>query len=638
MSAFMKFKLAVWLLCIFFVPTAAGAQSEVDPADLEYRSAAEAMVMLLNKGNLIPLQRLDSLRIAYFDLNGLSESSLEKYLSKYTAVATPDLPDGLSAEAANNWAGEQAAFYDLFIFGLRDEEDSPLTPGYLQYHFLLKALLRQPRSIILTFGSERPYALMPWFEEAQSWIHNPATGFWAESLSAQAVFGGAPVQGALQKALGTSFPAGSGLKTSGGLRLQYAPPSVAGMDAIRLRDSITAIVQQGIEGAAYPGAQVLVARNGVIVFHEAFGHHTFEQNHPVTPQDIYDFASVTKISSGLPVAMKLYGEGKFDLDAPMSKYLPDFAHSNKANLSFRQMLAHHARLMAWIPFWRGTLRGNARNPWQKSWQPTLANTGKFKGRTFSDKSSNAYPVFVADSLWLHRSYKNRMLRSIKRSPLNEKTGYVYSDLSFYLWPELVKRLTGQEFQRYLKETFYHPMGAYTLTYNPLDYFPRKYIVPTERDTFFRMAQLHGTVHDEGAAMLGGISGHAGLFGAANDLAKLMQMYMNGGIYGGQRFIRRAALEEFTRCAFCEEGNHRGLGFDRPLPEYDKNKAYTAQSASQSSFGHSGYTGTFTWADPETGLLLIFLSNRVFPTRDNRMLYELNIRPRLHQALYLSLKN
>ena len=629
----MKFKLTIWLLCIFSAPYIAGAQSEEVASEAQYRSAAEAMVMLQNRGNLVPLQRLDSLRIAYFDLNDSKESTLEKYLSKYTAIATPGFPDGLSAEAAGQWAAQQAAFYDLFIFGLRDDGNTPLTPGYLQYHFLLRALLQQSRSIVLSFGNERPYTLMPWFEAAQTWIHTPASDFWAESLAAQAVFGGAAVQGTLQKALGTTFPAGTGLKTEGGLRLQYAPPSIVGMDAVRLRDSIAAIVQQGIAGGAYPGAQVLVARNGYVVFHEAFGHHTFEQSQPVRLEDIYDFASVTKISSGLPAAMRLYGEGKFDLDAPMRKYLPDFAHSNKADLTFRQMLAHNARLLAWIPFWRGTLRGNAHNPWQKRWQPTMANTGDFKARTFSNKERKAYPVFVADSLWLHRSYKNRMLRSIRRSPLNEKPGYVYSDLSFYLWPEIIPRLTGLEFQRYLKETFYHPMGAYTLTYNPLEYFPRQYIVPTERDTFFRKVQLHGTVHDEGAAMLGGISGHAGLFGAANDLAKLMQMYMNGGTYGGQRFIRKAALEEFTRCAYCEEGIHRGLGFDRPLPEYDTGKSYTARSASQSSFGHSGYTGTFTWADPESGLLLIFFSNRVFPTRDNRKLYELGIRPRLHQSLY-----
>ncbi len=629
----MKFRLSVWFFGIFVFPCLAGAQSDEAASPAAYYKAAGTMVLLQNEGNLIPLQRLDSLRIAYFDLNGLSESTLEKYLSKYTAVATPGLPDGLSAEAAGQWAAQQAAFYDLFIFGLRDAGDAALTPGYLQYHFLLKELLQQHRSIVLTFGSERPYSLMPWLEESQTWIHNPAIGFWAESLSAQAVFGGAPVQGALQKALGSSFPAGSGLKTAGGLRLQYAPPIVAGMDATRLRDSIAAIVQQGIEGGAYPGAQVLVARNGVVVYHEAFGYHTFVQNQPVTLEDIYDFASVTKISSGLPAAMKLYGEGKFDLDAPMSKYLSDFTHSNKADLSFRRMLAHNARLMAWIPFWRGTLRGNASNPWKKRWQPTLENTGKFKARTFSEKAGKAYPVFVTDSLWLHRSYKNRMLRSIKRSPLNEKPGYVYSDLSFYLWPEIIPRVTGTEFQQYLKQTFYHPLGAYTLTYNPLEYFPKQFIVPTERDTFFRKVQLHGTVHDEGAAMLGGISGHAGLFGAANDLAKLMQMYMNGGVFGGQQFIRKAALEEFTRCAFCEEGIHRGLGFDRPLPEYDPAKSYTARSASQSSFGHSGYTGTFTWADPESGLLLVFFSNRVYPTRDNRKLYELGIRPRLHQSLY-----
>ncbi len=609
------------------------AQTAADTVVVFYREVEQSMVLLRNEGDLVPLQRLDSIRVAYYDLNGEPGSVLEKTLAQYTVIENPELPGGLSAAEAILWAERQSRLYNICIVGIRDGSQEDATPRYLEARFLLTALLERRPCIVVTFGAGRIYGFFPWLAEAQALVHTQAQGPWAESLAAQAIFGGVGFSGKLAYDLSPDFQIGAGLDSPGDLRLRYAPPAVAGMDEKLLRDSIAAIVQQGIAAGAYPGAQVLVARNGYVVYHEAFGHHTYDNTTPVTTNDVYDFASVTKISSGLPAVMKLHGEGKLDLNAPLAQYYPPFRHSNKSDLTFRNILAHQARLMAWIPFWRGTLKSNARNPWQKGWQATMNNTGAFKPRTFSRKPGKAYSVLVADGLWLHHKYKTRILDAIKRSPLNEKPGYVYSDLGFYLWPEILPRLTGMEFEAYLKQTFYHPLGAYTLTFNPLSYFPPNRIIPTERDTFFRMTLLHGRVHDEGAAMLGGVSGHAGLFGSANDLAKLMQMYLNKGMYGGKRFIEAASVDTFTACAFCPAGNHRGLGFDRPLATYDTGRSYTARSAGQASFGHSGYTGTFTWADPDSGLLLIFFSNRVYPTRDNRKLYELGIRPRLHQALY-----
>ena len=239
---------------------------------------------------------------------------------------------------------------------------------------------------------------------------------------------------------------------------------------------------------------------------------------------------------------------------------------------------------------------------------------------------------------MFKKYKKKIFKGIKELPLNEERAYVYSDLSFILYPDVVERLAKTPLETYLKQTFYRPLGAQTLTYNPLRYFPKSRIVPTEQDTFFRMIQVHGTVHDETAAMLDGVSGHAGLFGSANDLAKLVQMYLNGGEYGGQRFIEASAVKEFSRCQFCEAGNRRGLGFDKPLIEYDPAESYVAKDASPESFGHSGYTGTFFWADPVYDLQVIFFSNRVYPYRSSRKLYELDIRPRIQQAVYDAMKN
>jgi CubicO group peptidase (beta-lactamase class C family) len=362
---------------------------------------------------------------------------------------------------------------------------------------------------------------------------------------------------------------------------------------------------------------VLVAKDGMVVFHESYGFQTYDSLQPVRPDDLYDFASVTKVTSTLPALMRLYGEGKFDLDAPLKKYLPFFKKADKADVTYRQFLAHNGRLKPSIVFW-----SQAKN-----------EEGSWKRRSFRDHYSRRYPIHITDSLFLFKKYKKQIYKGIRDLPLSEKPGYVYSDLSFIFYPSVVEQLTGEPLEDYLKETFYRPLGALTLTYNPLRYFPKERIEPTERDTFFRRQQIQGTVHDETAAMLGGVSGHAGLFGTAGDLAKLVQMYLNGGEYGGERFISEAAVREFTRCQYCPEGNRRGLGFDKPLIEYDAQKSYVAQSASSESFGHSGYTGTFFWADPKYNLLVIFFSNRVYPDRSHNGISNLNIRPRVQQVVY-----
>ncbi|MCB0587575.1 MAG: serine hydrolase, partial [Phaeodactylibacter sp.] len=461
---------------------------------------------------------------------------------------------------------------------------------------------------------------------------------YASAVSAQIIFGGLGAKGRLAGSLpGTGFSRGDGLDSEGGLRLSYTPPGYAGMDAQLLEDSIKAIVEEGIRKGAFPGAQVLVAKDGNVVYHKAFGYHTYDSLQAVATTDIYDLASVTKVSSALAALMRLHGQGKFDLDAPLERYFTAFRSSNKNQISYRSMLAHNARLRPWIPYWKGTLRGNARYPWRKRWDDSRINDYRFRWCTFRTDSSRRYPIYVTDSLWLHRNYKKKIYKAIRKSPLNKEPGYVYSGLLFYLLPEIVENLTGEDYERYLKETFYHPLGAYTITYNPLRFFPLQRIVPTERDTFFRMVQIHGRVHDEGAAMMAGVSSNAGLFASANDLAKLMSMYLNYGSYGGEQFIAESTVREFTRCQYCEEGNRRGLGFDKPMIEYDPEKSSVAEAASPDSFGHSGYTGTFTWADPENGLLYVFMSNRVYPTRNNPKIYELNIRPRIHKVLYEAIR-
>lgn len=590
------------------------------------------MVLLKNEQNLIPLHHLDSLKIAYLSVGLESGNDLEQTLKKYTLVENLELPNGSSTAEAENWVKQQASTYNLFVIGIDDSSNaSMLDDPYEQAY--LNALFRKARTVAVVLGGNRAFQNIHYLPEATSILVAPLETDFTQSLAAQIIFGGAGAKGRLQADLSTAFKAGSGLDSPGGLRLGYAPAALVGFDPKKLTEGIENIVQEGLDIQAFPGAQVMVIKDDKVVYHKTFGYHTYDRIEPVQPDDIYDFASITKVSASLPTVMRLYGEGKLDIDAPLQTIYPYFKHSNKANLTLRPILAHNARLMAWIPFWRGTLKGNAKYPWKKRWDGLMNNTGHFKARTFSSDSSARYPVKVTENMWLHRRYEKQIYKSIKKSPLNAKPGYVYSDLSFYLYPKIVPPIVGEDFESYIKETFYRPLGAYTLTYNAWKHFPPSRIVPTENDTFFRKTLLRGYVHDEGAGMLNGISGHAGLFGSAGDLAKLMQMYLNGGTYGGETFLKKSVLDEFKRCAYCNEGNHRALGFDRPLLKYDPKVASYAKSASEESYGHSGYTGTFTWTDPKYNLIYIFFCNRVYPTRDNRKLLDKSIRPRVQQAIY-----
>ena len=357
---------------------------------------------------------------------------------------------------------------------------------------------------------------------------------------------------------------------------------------------LDSLVQLGIDSMAFPGAQILVRHRDSIIYHKTWGHHTYDNIRAVKKNDIYDLASVTKVSSGLPILMKLYGEGLLNLDAPLKDYYKCFKRSNKKNLTLRQVLAHQARLRPYIVFWQETKKDN----------------GDYKRRTFKDSYSKKYPIRITDQLYMHKRYHKKMHKAIKDSELRKKKEYVYSGLAFLLMPDMIQDATGRQFEAYLKEEIFEPIGANRLTYNPTKQFGIDEIVPTEFDTLWRHQLVHGTVHDEAAAMLDGISCNAGLFGSAESLSRLFQLYINKGSWADRQIISEHAVEVFT--SYQYDDNRRGLGFDKPLREYDANLAYVAESSSPSSFGHSGFTGTMVWADPEHELVYVFLSNRVYP--------------------------
>ncbi len=399
----------------------------------------------------------------------------------------------------------------------------------------------------------------------------------------------------------------------------------------RLTDQIDNLVQIGLDSMAYPGCQVVVMQKGEVILNKSYGFHTYDKSRAVEAHHIYDLASLTKVTTALPLLMYYNGLGLFDINASVADYLPKFRHSNKANLTWKEVLTHQAGLTPWLPHWQNTLKKNHPK------RSLDSNNQIFKSRTFRRTSSSKYAIQVSDGLFLHKRYPKKMAKAIKKSALGEKE-YLYSGILFYLMPEMITDLASQNFEDLLYHKIYDPIGADRLRYRPLDHFPMEDIVPTEYDSTFRNTLVHGIVHDEGAAMMNGISCNAGLFGNATDLAKLGNLYAQYGTVDGAEILKKPSVRLFGKTFFADTGNRRGLGFDKPLLAPDDNWiGPCGPSASPNSFGHSGFTGTYMWVDPDHELVFVFLSNRVHPTRTNRKLYSMNLRQLMHEACYDAMK-
>ncbi len=403
--------------------------------------------------------------------------------------------------------------------------------------------------------------------------------------------------------------------------LTYALPSAVGMDSSYIHTKVDSIMAFAIDNLAFPGGQVLVAKEGKIIFHKAYGYHTYDSIQATSLDDLYDLASITKIAGTLPALMKLVEEGKLDLDKPFSTYWKRWQGiKDKEKLTLREILAHQAGLVPYIVFLNDVLKKN----------------GQTKNRFVKQSQKRRFENQAYDGIFIKNRFRRHMYRKIDRSAVGTDKKYLYSGLTFLIYPELVHQLSGRDYESYLQEHFYGPLGATTMGFRPkTKRIPNK-IVPTEEDTLFRHTLTQGWVHDENAALLGGVSGNAGLFATATDLAKLMQMYMQYGTYAGKRYFKESTVAEFTKVQYPVNDNRRGLGFDKPLLNncgLSFEEAYPAPEASPESFGHSGFTGTFIWADPASQMVYIFLSNRVNPTRENRNLYLLKIREAVQEVFY-----
>lgn len=588
-------------------------------AKLLNRNLTEAsLTVLRNEHDLVPLQRLDTLTVASVSIAANAITPFQKSLDLYTKVkhfvvlkdASDKIIDSIRTELKK---------YNLVIASLHDTGSRPLNKLDVSESVskLITEISNMKKAVLTVF--KNPYVLdkIIDIENANTLVVTYQDNINAEELSAQLIFGGISASGRLPVSVGVKFKSGDGLDVKGGIRFKYTLPEDAGMDSKVLNTKIDSLVKQALDAYAIPGCQILVAKDKKVVFYKAYGLQQYSDSAKVKLDDLYDLASVTKISTSVPSLMKLYDEGKFKLDATLGDYLPAFKHSNKSNIPMYDILTHQARFQPWIPFWKNTIRKN----------------GSYRWHTFKKDSSERYSIRVKQDMYLDKKYPDKMVNSIRKSPLLEEKKYVYSDFFFILAPRVVESMIDESFPTYLDKNFYSSLGATSITYNPLSKYPMSSIIPTEHDYSFRHEPIRGTVHDEGAIMLGGISGHAGLFANANDLAKLMQMYLDGGEYGGQRYIAESTFKKWTTTQFPENDNRRGLGFDKPNLIYLGENNNAAKDASTASFGHTGFTGTMTWMDPSMGLLYIFLSNRVEPTRNNTRLYQLNTRTKIQQAMY-----
>lgn len=574
----------------------------VDAEVLHYKLMENATTLLKNELDVFPIKDLKETKIAYVKLGDADNTTFINRLNDYAKV------DVISDKRIDGII-KKLKPYNLVIIGYHKSNDSP----WKDYKFTnqelvwLQEIARNKKVILDVFAS--PYSLLDikTFTNIESILVSYQNSKIGQDVSAQQIFGALSAKGRLPVSIHNDFKIGSGMNSTNLYRLSYGIPEQVGMSSKKLEklDSLAEVV---VKKKMAPGLQLLVAKNGKVVYRKSFGYHTDKKQTRVQNNHLYDLASITKILGGLPLIMKAEEEGKFSLDTELGSIFPILKGSNKENISFKEAMSHYGRLQAWIPFYLSTLDSVTHQPSELYYRK---------------RPSKDYSLHVAKDFYLNTAYRDSMYKAIVESPLLNRKRYKYSGLVYYLFKDYFEKVYNQPMNESLDNFFYKPMGAYTLTYNPLEKFNEALIVPTEKDSYFRKQLLHGYVHDQGAAMFGGVNGNAGLFANANDVAKMMQMYIQEGYYGGKRYFKEETLREFNKQYYKKDEVRRGLGFDKP--QINPREKATCGCVSPKSFGHSGYTGTYTWADPETELVYVFLSNRVYPNAENNGLVKYNIR-------------
>ncbi|WP_271405362.1 glycoside hydrolase family 3 N-terminal domain-containing protein [Tenacibaculum soleae] len=568
-----------------------------------------AITVVKNKEAILPIKNLKDKKIAYVALGDAKGGSFVKMLKNYTSV------DVVSDKYLSVLI-QKLKKYNLVIVGFHKSNKHP----WKGYKFSSKNLVwlqeiaKNKKVILDVFTS--PYSLLQVksFENIEGVVVSYQNSKLSQELSAQALFGAFDMKGKLPVSIKNEFKEGTGVFVKGTGVFQYTIPEEAGVSSEKLSiidKRIDTILQEKMA----PGGQIFVAKNGKVIYNKSFGYHTLAKKKAVKNSDIYDLASLTKILASLPMVMKAEEERKLSLFSSLGDVLPRYKDSNKDTLLIKELLSHYGRLRSWIPFYMNTRD---------------EETGKNSVKYYRKKRTGNFNIKVARNLYLNKSYKDSIYKHIVESEQRKRVGYKYSDLGYYMIKEIIEKKYKKPLNKLANDFFYSSLGANRTSYLPLRKFRKSEIVPTERDTYYRNQLVHGYVHDMGAAMLGGVGGHAGLFSNANDVGKIMQMYLQEGIYGGTRYLAAETVQKFNKRYYENKKVRRGLGFDKP--QLNPKVKATCGCVSDKSFGHSGFTGTYTWADPATDIVYVFLSNRIYPTMRNRGLVKSNIRTKIQKDI------
>ena len=573
---------------------------------LQYQLYEHATTVLKNKGNILPIKNLDQ-KIAYVKLGDDTNSSFVTTLKKYTEVIEVSDTNLDSLEV-------KLKEYKTVIVGYHKSDKAWKKHDFSDIELVWLQDIAKKNNVILD-AFTKPYSLssIPNFDDFEGVVMSYQNSDISQIVAAELLFGAIEPQGKLPVSINEEFKDGFGLITEKLNRLGFTAPENVGMSP-KVLSQIDVLAKKAIDGKMAPGIQVLVARRGKVIFQKSYGYQTYEPITKVQNSDLYDMASVTKMVSTLPNVMQLFEQGKVNVDSKLGDMLPMLKGSNKYDISFKNLLSHYAGLQAWIPFYKTTLNAD-KSPSDKY---------------YSLNSKEGFTTRVAENLYLRNDYQDSIMKQIVDSKLLEKKEYKYSDFTFILLKEYLEKTTGKTLDVLSSENFYKSLGMNNTTYNPLHKFDKSIIAPTELDTYFRHTLVQGYVHDMAAAMQGGVAGHAGIFSNAMDIAKMMQMYLQKGNYGNIQYFKPSTFDIFNTCYFCSEGNRRGLGFDKP--QLGK-EGPTCGCVSKSSFGHTGFTGTMAWADPDTEIIYIFLSNRTFPDSnvENKLSKE-NIREDIQKVI------
>ncbi len=578
-----------------------------------------AVTIIKNNFNILPLKNLENQKIAEISFNADTLNEFAVSAANYAPMAHFCFDNTFDTSAIRTLK-EKLFDYNLLLITVNATNNSSLnnyglTPAIIEFINEIKKSKRVVLNLLLN-----PYALtkMPDTSGISAIMVAYQSNDITQKATAEAIFGGLAVNGKLPVTAGENFPVNTGFITEQS-RLNYVSPVMAGYRADCFY-KVDSIARRGIKDAIYPGCQILIAKDGQVLYNKAFGYHTYPTGQagdtaliPVKTTDLYDVASLTKVLATTISVMKLYEQGKISLDSTLSDYLPGIDSTDKAGILISKLMAHEAQLKAWIPFYEKSMTGN-----------------KLDSCVYKSVPSVDYPFRVADSMYIHKHYFDTIFRAIINSTLRTQNNYLYSDLGFYLLKDIIEKITNEKLDQYVYKNFYRPLGLSTMCYQPRKYFDTSRIVPSEIDTTFRKQLLWGDVNDPGAAMLGGVGGHAGIFSDANDIAILMQMLLNEGLYGDYRFFMPETVQKFT--AYQYDGNRRGLGFDKPVRDKSKGGP-TCEEASPESYGHSGFTGTYVWVDPKYHLVYVFLSNRTYPYSANNKLVTSGIRTEIQKVIY-----